>query len=80
MNTRWHRRYAPKGVDMVEKYILIYPTQCVSSLASLLVVQFRGYKVKASLRLRCDGCRFVKRKGKLRVVCTKKPRHKQRQG
>ncbi len=40
----------------------------------------RCYKVRASLKLMCPGCRFVKRKGRLRVVCTKKPRHKQRQG
>ena len=43
-------------------------------------VMLRTYKVKASLKLRCPGCRFVKRKGKLRVVCSVKPRHKQRQG
>ena len=42
--------------------------------------QVRSYKVRASLKLLCSGCRFVKRKGKLRVVCTRKPRHKQRQG
>ena len=40
----------------------------------------REYKVKSSLKLMCDGCRFVIRKGRLRVVCTKKQRHKQRQG
>ena len=39
----------------------------------------RTYKVRASLKLLCSGCRFVKRKGKLRVVCSKKPRHKQKQ-
>lgn len=28
----------------------------------------------------CDGCRVVKRKGRLYVVCDKVPKHKQRQG
>ena len=46
----------------------------------LLMQPQREYKVKSSLKLMCDGCRFVIRKGKLRVVCTKKQRHKQRQG
>ena len=45
-----------------------------------LLLMFRTYKVKASLKLMCPGCRFVKRKGKLRVVCSVKARHKQRQG
>ena len=50
-------------------------------IAELLIPTFfRKYKVKASLKLMCSECRFVKRKGKLRVVCSKKPRHKQRQG
>lgn len=40
----------------------------------------RTFKVKASLKLLCPGCRFVNRKGKLRVICSKNPRHKQRQG
>ena len=43
-------------------------------------LMLRTYKVKTSLKLMCPGCRFVKRKGKLRVVCSVKPRHKQRQG
>ena len=45
-----------------------------------LILSLRTYKVRASLKLMCSGCRFVRRKGKLRVVCSKKPRHKQRQG
>lgn len=44
------------------------------------ILPSRTYKVRSSLKLLCSGCRFVKRKGKLRVVCSKKPRHKQRQG
>ncbi|MEE8470929.1 MAG: 50S ribosomal protein L36 [Dehalococcoidia bacterium] len=36
-------------------------------------------KVRASVKIRCDKCRIVKRKGVVRVVCSN-PRHKQRQG
>ncbi|MBO7131618.1 MAG: 50S ribosomal protein L36 [Fibrobacterales bacterium] len=37
-------------------------------------------KVKASVKPRCENCKIVRRKGVVRVVCTKNPRHKQRQG
>ena len=37
-------------------------------------------KVKASVKPRCDHCKLVKRKGTLRVICSKNPRHKQKQG
>ncbi|MEE8582756.1 MAG: 50S ribosomal protein L36 [Dehalococcoidales bacterium] len=36
-------------------------------------------KVRASVKVRCDKCRVVRRKGVVRVIC-KNPRHKQRQG
>jgi len=36
-------------------------------------------KVKASVKLICENCKLVKRKGVVRVIC-KNPRHKQRQG
>jgi large subunit ribosomal protein L36 len=28
----------------------------------------------------CDNCKVVKRKGIVRVICKKNPKHKQRQG
>eukprot|EP00958_Prasinococcus_capsulatus_P021988 scaffold3052_cov389-Prasinococcus_capsulatus_cf.AAC.12 len=37
-------------------------------------------KTRSSLRLLCSGCRFVRRRGRLFVVCSKAARHKQRQG
>ncbi|KAL7408998.1 ribosomal protein L36-domain-containing protein [Mrakia frigida] len=40
----------------------------------------RGMKVRSSVKLMCDGCQFVKRKGYLRVICSKDQKHKQRQG
>ena len=36
-------------------------------------------KVRASVKKMCRNCRVVKRKGKVRIICTD-PRHKQRQG
>ena len=37
-------------------------------------------KVRTSIKRLCEACRFVKRRGRLYVVCTKVPKHKQRQG
>ncbi len=36
-------------------------------------------KVQASIKVLCEKCKIVKRKGVLRVIC-ENPRHKQRQG
>ena len=37
----------------------------------------RGMKVRSSVKLMCDGCNLVKRKGRMYVVCSKNPKHKQ---
>lgn len=37
-------------------------------------------KVRTSVKIICRDCRIIKRKGVVRVVCTKRLRHKQRQG
>ncbi|HKJ70281.1 MAG TPA: 50S ribosomal protein L36 [Gammaproteobacteria bacterium] len=36
-------------------------------------------KVRASVKPICRNCRIIKRKGRVRVICSD-PRHKQRQG
>ena len=36
-------------------------------------------KVTPSVRRRCEHCKLIRRKGKIRVVCSD-PNHKQRQG
>jgi len=36
-------------------------------------------KVQASVKPRCKKCQIVKRKGRVRVICSN-PKHKQRQG
>ncbi|KAL9934188.1 hypothetical protein V8E36_006644 [Tilletia maclaganii] len=40
----------------------------------------RGMKVRSSVKKFCDGCSVVRRKGRLYVMCSKDPKHKQRQG
>ncbi len=37
-------------------------------------------KVKASVKKICPKCKVIRRKGRVVVVCTANPRHKQRQG
>lgn len=37
-------------------------------------------KVQASVKKICDGCKIIKRRGVVRVICSKNPKHKQRQG
>ncbi|MDD4279529.1 50S ribosomal protein L36 [Candidatus Sumerlaeota bacterium] len=36
-------------------------------------------KVRASVKLICNKCKMIKRKGVVRVIC-ENPKHKQRQG
>ncbi|KAJ1976761.1 hypothetical protein H4R33_006362 [Dimargaris cristalligena] len=40
----------------------------------------RGMKVRTSIKKMCDCCKFVRRRGRLFVVCTQNKKHKQRQG
>lgn len=37
-------------------------------------------KVRASVKRRCEHCQVIKRKGTIRVICARDPRHKQKQG
>lgn len=37
-------------------------------------------KVQASVKKMCDSCKIIRRKGVVRVICSKNPKHKQRQG
>ncbi|WFD30363.1 hypothetical protein MSPP1_001381 [Malassezia sp. CBS 17886] len=40
----------------------------------------RGMKVRSSVKKMCNCCSIVRRKGRLYVICSKNPKHKQRQG
>lgn len=37
-------------------------------------------KVRPSVKPMCDKCKVIKRKGKVRVICSKDPKQKQVQG
>ena len=37
-------------------------------------------RVRTSVKALCRNCKVVRRKGVVRVICSKDPRHKQRQG
>jgi large subunit ribosomal protein L36 len=37
-------------------------------------------KVRSSVKPICENCRVVKRRGVTRIICTRTPKHKQRQG
>ena len=37
-------------------------------------------KVRSSVRRMCDKCKLIRRKGVVRVICKRNPKHKQRQG
>ncbi|MDE2099230.1 MAG: 50S ribosomal protein L36 [Patescibacteria group bacterium] len=37
-------------------------------------------KVRASVKTVCKDCHVVRRKGRVYVICSKNPKHKQRQG
>ena len=37
-------------------------------------------KVAASAKKMCDNCRIIRRQGRVWVICSSNPRHKQRQG
>lgn len=37
-------------------------------------------KVEPSVKKICRDCKIVRRKGRVYVVCSKNPKHKQRQG
>ncbi|MCC6011892.1 50S ribosomal protein L36 [Candidatus Caldipriscus sp.] len=37
-------------------------------------------KVQSSVKKRCAYCKIVRRRGRVYVICTRNPKHKQRQG
>ncbi|KAF2771127.1 hypothetical protein EJ03DRAFT_325923 [Teratosphaeria nubilosa] len=53
-----------------------------ASRSTRRAVQARGMKVRSSVKKLCDGCKSVRRKGGkyVYIICSKNPKHKQRQG
>ncbi|MCD6578993.1 50S ribosomal protein L36 [bacterium] len=37
-------------------------------------------KVRSSVKKMCEYCKIIKRKGVVMVICSRNPKHKQRQG
>ncbi|KAF7845775.1 hypothetical protein BT93_L0687 [Corymbia citriodora subsp. variegata] len=37
-------------------------------------------KTRSSVKRLCEGCKPVKRKGRTFIICSRNPKHKQRQG
>ncbi|WP_419163629.1 50S ribosomal protein L36 [Candidatus Palauibacter sp.] len=37
-------------------------------------------KVRSSVRRICEHCKVIRRRGIVRVICSRDPKHKQRQG
>ncbi|HHX73154.1 MAG TPA: 50S ribosomal protein L36 [Clostridiales bacterium] len=37
-------------------------------------------KVRPSVKPMCDKCKIIRRKGKVMVICSDNPKHKQKQG
>jgi len=37
-------------------------------------------KVRPSVKRMCDRCKIIRRRGRVFVICSSNPRHKQRQG
>lgn len=56
---------------------LTAPAAHGSAVAKSLEQQQRGMKVRSSVKKFCDGCSVVRRKGRLYVICSKDPKHKQ---
>ncbi|KAF8506672.1 ribosomal protein L36-domain-containing protein [Russula emetica] len=58
----------------------ILPYHHVSTTPPLLgitPVLARSMKVRSSVKIMCDGCSVVRRKGRVYILCAKNPRHKQ---
>jgi large subunit ribosomal protein L36 len=49
----------------------------LTGTAQSTVAQVRGMKVRSAVRKFCESCAIVKRKGKLYVICSANPKHKQ---
>ncbi|KAF8974053.1 ribosomal protein L36-domain-containing protein [Flammula alnicola] len=53
------------------------PHYHVAPTLSQTPILSRGMKVRSSVKVMCEGCNVVRRKGRVYVVCSKNPKHKQ---
>ncbi|CAA0837050.1 Ribosomal protein L36 [Striga hermonthica] len=54
--------------------------QLVDQPSLPLAIRFKRMKVRSSVKKMCEFCRVVKRRGRVYVLCSASPKHKQRQG
>ncbi|KAE9462695.1 hypothetical protein C3L33_05382, partial [Rhododendron williamsianum] len=59
---------------------LIHPCLLDKWLIGALLPSAVAMKVRSSVKKMCEFCRTVKRRGRVYVLCTVNPKHKQRQG
>ncbi len=62
------------------QFVCVYSVTWMGLRHSRGVRKERVVKVQASVKPRCEYCKIIKRKGVLRVICSRQPKHKQRQG
>jgi len=43
-------------------------------------MEIRALKVRSSVKPICEHCKVIKRRGVIRVICKRNPKHRQRQG
>jgi len=55
----------------------INPTSVSKGPLGVLAMQIRGMKVRSAVRKFCESCSIVKRKGRIYVICSANPKHKQ---
>ncbi|KAI0257111.1 ribosomal protein L36-domain-containing protein [Lactifluus subvellereus] len=70
-------RAKPAQIRPINPHHHVITTPPLSTTVPSLV---RGMKIRSSVKIMCDGCSVVRRKGRVYILCAKNPRHKQRQG
>ncbi|WWD22280.1 50S ribosomal protein L36 [Kwoniella shandongensis] len=71
----------PRPPSIAQQLLSPLTRPCLTPrFASPVMSQVRGMKVRSSVKKFCDGCSVVRRKGRIYVICSKNPKHKQRQG
>ncbi|KAK8753417.1 hypothetical protein OTU49_004410 [Cherax quadricarinatus] len=74
----------PLERSLVRSFHFLQPVESTTTTQSSILkvvgvslVPARSMKQKGRLRLRCQGCYYTMRQGRLYVMCNLKPRHKQ---
>jgi large subunit ribosomal protein L36 len=56
------------------------PPDTFSCYSETLLLGSFSVKVRSSVKPICEHCKVVRRRGTVRVICKRTPKHKQRQG